>query len=644
MIRKIVQVLFVLLAALFIYVGFTYHDAFYYFLSLTISIFIVSLSFSHKLSDKRIALPKLSLDFKRLEKLHIRYKLHHRVEHNKSGKKIWGFSYIEFFAITLFSIFFTFITVYKLQPEPNITNVVFNFYSSQFNWILRERVYLGLLVSIFIIFIFILRDHRKKRKATLNILLKSTIRVFLSLLLGFNLALLLTFILAISEANLIAVRAKLRSSSTGIVSGQTSVLNRIKNMDKPPQITGSEHGLKKTILALDAKKAGLGLFYIQQVIPKLPESTLVLLKFPNEALVMFDDYLFISEIKKGEIEAISPIIGKLFVKQQFDPRYIKDEPSVSVLSRQEYLEYRDKQINKKLQEIDDVLVQTQKSINILYGNISTDKQQIEANKSAIGTAASNRDAAVNNCRTACYYSYYFNHCYRYYSDSECNDLQNKWNQVISQYETNISEWEAALRNDQIQLNDYLGYKKYFEDVKTLVETQKDSVPYELGVFEPKNTIKVVLESTSNTAVADYFATLVHEYLHYTSYVSDERTLPQFFEEGLTEYFARRIVKDELKTSINLGYPHLVRVIQEMIRKIPEKELEQIYFTKDKKSLIALLNETYGSNFYKDSEYYFWAMSLVSLKDALKFTNNIMFRIGGPELIEQDILSTYSGEN
>ena len=79
----------------------------------------------------------------------------------------------------------------------------------------------------------------------------------------------------------------------------------------------------------------------------------------------------------------------------------------------------------------------------------------------------------------------------------------------------------------------------------------------------------------------------------------------------------------------------------MTKKIPEDELKNIYFNKDEKALIALLNNTYGSKFYQDSEFYFQAMSYVSGKEALKLANNIMFKIGGKDLKEEDLNSTYS---
>src|SRR3989344_2958924 len=106
--------------------------------------------------------------------------------------------------------------------------------------------------------------------------------------------------------------------------------------------------------------------------------------------------------------------------------------------------------------------------------------------------------------------------------------------IINGYYENIYDWEQALNVDQANLAEYQKAKDILVRYRDLVETQKDTTPYELGLFEEPSTIKVVLESTSDTALADYLAVLAHEYLHYTSYVSEERSLPQFFEEGLTE--------------------------------------------------------------------------------------------------------------
>ena len=170
---------------------------------------------------------------------------------------------------------------------------------------------------------------------------------------------------------------------------------------------------------------------------------------------------------------------------------------------------------------------------------------------------------------------------------------------------------------------------------------KDDIPYELGVFAPPNNIKIAIDSTDTETLADYFGTVIHEYYHYTSYISSEKSLPTFFEEGLTEYFARKAVKDDMGIETNEGYPLIVKVIERMMDKIPEKDFQNIYFTKDNDLLVTTLDNAFGKNFSKDNELYFEYISYIPSKDALEITNKLLDKIGATEITEDDLFSKSS---
>jgi hypothetical protein len=81
-------------------------------------------------------------------------------------------------------------------------------------------------------------------------------------------------------------------------------------------------------------------------------------------------------------------------------------------------------------------------------------------------------------------------------------------------------------------------------------------------------------------------------------------------------------------------------MKEIIKKIPESTLEDIYFKKDESTLGAVLANAYGENFYKDTENYFSILPYLSgTKDGLKIANAIMLRIGGRTLTENDLYSS-----
>src|SRR5438270_13136435 len=97
---------------------------------------------------------------------------------------------------------------------------------------------------------------------------------------------------------------------------------------------------------------------------------------------------------------------------------------------------------------------------------------------------------------------------------------------------------------------------------------------------PNNSINIAFGNATSSRAADYLETLIHEYLHYASYIGPDKHLSDsFFEEGLTEYFARRIVEDNLHIETNLGYPAQVKIIEAMTKRIDESEFADIYFSK-----------------------------------------------------------------
>lgn len=632
MFAKLLRIFTFFIPAIFAFLGISYKDSFYFILagiSLIFSILVIAPSL---FSEKEFHLPKLKAPqiIKKARKVKVGKKL------PKSLLLVIGFIFTVALGI------FTYLSIYKLLLPPKETNILFGYYLSQMKVLQEMQIYLVSVVIILILFISTLLTKKKRRQKRLRsffkILFHSALLVLVTIFVSFNASFLATFLIGTSQVNFLAFRIKISPEKSGIIWGKEAVSNKLADMSKPPKIIGTDYRVERTIIALDIDKdRAKSRFYTQQIVNNIPDIFLTSLDIPEEALIMFGDNLLVTEINKDEIEAISPTIGRLFVRQYLDPRYIKDEPVVKVMGRQEYLKYRDDQINKQIDEIDKLIGETQAYLNQLYSNIQKAKNEISAFDALINDSISKRDSYDSYCRSLSYCGYYY--CYDY--TDYCNRKREEWNSYIAGLQKDQEEWRVYLGEVQREAGIHEEYKKLLVDYRELVAKQKDIAPQELGLFEPEKSVKVVLESTSSKSLADYFATLVHEYLHYTSYVSEERYLPHFFEEGLTEYFTRKIIKEELNTSTNLGYPLLAKIIREMAKKIPEDDLENIYFNKDEKTLKGLLNNTYGKNFYEDSEFYFTVISYVAPRDALKFANNIMFKIGGSELKEEDLYSSYS---
>ncbi len=215
----------------------------------------------------------------------------------------------------------------------------------------------------------------------------------------------------------------------------------------------------------------------------------------------------------------------------------------------------------------------------------------------------------------------------------------------------VSSLSASMKNNpkdntvanQNLLNEYRYYDDYFKKQESVLLQQSEKISHENGVFQSPDVIKLTLDTTNPHGIADYFATVTHEYLHYASFVSNEKRFDStFFEEGLTEYFARSAIKDALNTSTNLGYPVQVKIINQMTNLITPTEFADVYFQKDETGLESALDRVYGDGFYQKNEVLFETLQYASdPQQTLGIANEIMKRIGGAPLTEQDLYSSYS---
>jgi hypothetical protein len=224
----------------------------------------------------------------------------------------------------------------------------------------------------------------------------------------------------------------------------------------------------------------------------------------------------------------------------------------------------------------------------------------------------------------------------------CQNLVADMENVLEKASSDLDSWNKRLQDSQSQLATAELYVNFFKTQVKLGDLLKGNIPYELGAFDAPDTIKVLVNSKSPHAIADYFATVTHEYLHYASYFENKSFTASFFEEGLTEYFARSAIKNNLNTGTNLGYPVFTRIISEMTNMIPESELADIYFSKDETRLRSVLNRVYGDNFYNDNLITFETLQYTSdPTQILKLANTIMKNIGASPLRESDVISTSS---
>lgn len=527
-----------------------------------------------------------------------------------------------------------------LPTSPN-SNLILGYFQSIYTLLIKNTI--GSIIFVLIVFasfwiMQVYLDKQHKKKIALRHIFIPTVTLIGSLITSF----ILMIIISLLTTNLLSGYVTLAPMASGVTFSRDSIVAKLKNMDHAPKVVTTDRPIGKEIVFDDIKILGTNNYFVNNVSSSMLKYATISPILPKANVVLTGNTLIIGQLNADDLQKISPYLGYLLVKDYFKDRFIKSYPEVSVMGRQEYLQYRDKQMDDKIQKVDDEITKTEDYINQLYGSISTDKSKISNLQSLISQGYSQRDSEYNSCLNAGYYDYYFGTFYHYYSQSTCQSYYDQWNATIQQGQQSLANWQQQLQTDQYNLSQAQNYDKELAVIKDFLVQQKDSTPQELGVFENGNQIKVALDLTSPHAAADYLATLAHEYLHYASYVDDSKSFDySFFEEGLTEYFARKVIKQDLNVSTNLGYPVLARLIKEMTKKIPESEFARVYFTKDESGLEALLNNAYGDNFYKDTQYYFEEMSYLPSDQALKVANNIIVRIGGTPMQEKDLYSTYS---
>jgi len=465
-------------------------------------------------------------------------------------------------------------------------------------------------------------------------------------LLGLVLALVLTTLIAVLQLNVISISLRINSQSAGVITDKQQLINKLKSMDKAPEIipyTTNEQG--KLLITLTNSSPTDNSFYTKSLIQNIPAFLTFPLQVPDKSVFMIKNVLVVKSINPPDIEPLSPYIGYLLVKSYFNGRFIKSYPSVKVMGRQEYLDYRTSQFDSVISKLNSYILSIDDEISGYYGRIQDDKNKIASWESYISTANSNKSAAYNNCISAGYYDF-FTYSFMYTnSQSYCQSVAsqydnyvNQGNQSIASLNQDINATSYNISQDQDAETTAKGYISSLENAKT-------QTPQELGIFEADNNIKVAVDETSPNVVVDYFETLSHEYLHYASYVNKDSTLKySFFEEGLTETFARQVAKKEFGVDTHMGYPVLVAIMSEMMKKIQEKTLEDIYFTKDETTLEAVLANAYGEKFYNDFGNYFDILGYLPARDTLSMANAILLRMGAKTINASDLYSTPDTSN
>ncbi len=428
------------------------------------------------------------------------------------------------------------------------------------------------------------RSSFDKRHSPIKIIVYSLTQTLFVLVGGILSSFVLLWVIAFLHLTIFSIILNSKPGLLGVVSDTKTIAERLGGDYRNSKIVIADSTEQTPLVALAKTTSGEDNFYGKYLLSAIPQSVIFPVQSDTPSMMLLDGTLIITKADQSQLETLSPVIAYLLVKQYFPTRDIKFYPKLSFMTKEMFAKYRLEDENEQLA-----------SINL-----------------------------------------------------ELDTIQG----MVSSLSASLKENPRQERSIKELLSEYQDYQTYFTSQKKRIEQETNHVPNELGVFREPNTIQIIYNPSVNSAanmvsigqgslsLIDYFEILVHEYLHYASFISNkDRFTNSFFEEALTEYFARNIIKQSFSLDTNIGYPLQVRIFHEMTKMYTDSELADLYFTKNETALAAAIDRDYGDNFYEDNYVMFQTlMYTASPIQAVDVGNTIMKKIGGGKLTRKDLLS------
>jgi len=508
--------------------------------------------------------------------------------------------------------------------QEGITNSFYAYFLYVIDFIIQNYFIfiLGFISLIVIFFRFVKFDKNYSLKKNYSL---SILQIINLLITAFFLSYIVLLVIAFIELNVFSILMNINPKILGIVNDKNVIINTLKKNNYPPEIIISENEQNKEPVKVADAITGTGSFYGYYILSSIPGFFVLPTKESDSGMLLVDNTLIFTKLNPADLQEISPVISYSLVQNYFPERKIKSYPKISIMKNDEYLAYREEDFKNGSIKIDKEIEDYKKQIAAISQSIEEDNNQILYDKSIIDKSNSEYKQCLSDGN---------------YSLIYCKNMLNNFK--LKDKETELSDRSNKLISDKDNLKGYNDYYDFYVGLGQSLQLARGGIPHEFGTFIPKDVIRIAFNTAdSSHTIADYLETLIHEYLHYASYVSDDKKLSDvFFEEGLTEYFARQIIKNDLDVSTNIGYPVFAKIIDQMTKRISESELADIYFSKSQDKLEQLLDRVYGENFYKNTRIEFLNLQYASSPDlALKIANEIMKKIGGNPLKEKDLLST-----
>lgn len=531
--------------------------------------------------------------------------------------------------VVLYFLFVVFISGQAVQ-----SNLIASFFESQIRFIINH-LYLNIFLVFVLIFLFLVVNKKKSKNFFQFIIQIVSLSIFGSLI-----SFLLLVLIAITHLNILSLMSNISPKVTGIEVNTSAVEDRLKQSgNSSPVVIYKEDG-SILLKVLASTQAGNKSYYGGNLIPSIPNFLILPIRGLDADIVMAENTLVVGEINSPGFQKVSPVIGYLMVKEYFSGKNIKSYPRIVMMDNKEYLEFRVNDFNEKINIIDDLVAKIDENIKELKINVNEKSDQISENEKNLKIEKLEREREYSKCVNA---GYYRSGVYQRINTKEyCQEQVSHWDDSIKRISDDIKELTGSMEENKKRITQNQEYLKFYVSQKLLTQEEVNYVSYENAAFSPPDLIKITQIKRNNPqALADYMVVLIHEYLHYTTFNENDKGLGSlFFEEGITEYFAREIVEDSLGIRTNLAYPVNVKIIEQITKRISDEDLTEIYFTKSQENLAKLLDRVYGEGFYRD-----YLITLETMhysandREILKLANEVMSRIGGNPLNEEDLTSS-----
>lgn len=551
------------------------------------------------------------------------------------------------------TLLFFFLTLYKIDYVWKYGSPLLSYYVGHFVFLKHINLYIlipGILAALVLLMgalsYLVKGKHSIRKKLALNFFY-----LLLTAVLSFHLSFIGVYALSMGEILVTEYKLSNESLENGLVWDPEIISIKLSEAVVIPEVVVTDNDTDTRIATQIFSLEKRSEYFNRSVLQVALEHYSINFRIPKaSSFVLFNDTLYVRHFEGDDFQIIGPALGKLLVNNKFGTRSGKDYPFIETLKQDEYKNFRIHQINMRLRELSALIdklnlaiEETDKELKRANGNISHYKR-LAANSYAEGDAAYFRCSVAETCSYSYYpicgtyycSSYSVRNCTPMFSQSYCSSLRDSYYSNGNDYTETANYWVREYNELVAWYNEFIEYRDNVVAAKDSAEIAKASIPYELGMFAPDNNIKIAISSTDASKASEYISTLIHEYLHYDSHNLEDKRLPRFFEEGLTEYLSRLAQGAGLGSDTNLGYPLITAFIKRVAEKVPASELEEIYYSKDQEKLNQSLAQYLEPEFFEKNKYILEIMPYMPTEMALGAVNKILEKLELTKIDEKEL--------